>query len=239
MSQRVWVLCHFFHGRIFESAFFLSKGTFWGKIFFEEVWFVLFSFSDIEQKSSVYCWHVFGRFVKTAIYLCIGTFRGWNNFSKKMRSVFHPWTLSEKCRTSVSFLSAFCQSYTLSFQILLLRKIFPLEKLFFFQSFSDIERNIVRDLSSSFQPEFQNAFSVSKKVLSGNFKFFQIKEIFPSFCDLEQKNWRTVFYGNYFFSFSVNEQKFIGFCRIFSGRVAKAAFYMSIGHFREKTILFR
>ena len=40
-----------------------------------------------------------------------------------------------------------------------------------------------------------------------------------------------------FFSFPVNEQKFIGFCRFFFRMVVKTAFYMPMGSFWEKTIL--
>ena len=77
---------------------------------------------------------------------------------------------------------------------------------------------ICREVSSR---NFKAAISVSKRVLSGNFKFFQIKEIFPSFCDLEQKNWRTVFYGTIFFHFRSMSKNLSAFVEFFSAGLLK------------------
>ena len=50
-SKKISLFIIFFHGRFSMSAFYVSKRKFWEKNFSEEVWSILFSCSDIEQKT--------------------------------------------------------------------------------------------------------------------------------------------------------------------------------------------
>ena len=173
-------------------------------MFFSHSW-------TFSKKISVSCRHVFGRIVKTAIYLPIGTFRGGKFFFENF-SLFFIRYFAPKMSDFWQFFPANCRNCFLSFQKLKLRKIVP-ANLVFLQSFSDIERKIVKYCREVSGSTFKTAFKVSKSVPWGNFISFKIDDIFQKSCGLQQKNLKSRLLWKLFFFFFGHSVKI---CRLLS-----------------------
>ena len=213
LIQRKSFFCHFFSCSVFNIAFYLSKRiSLRNSFYFEESWFVLFLIPGHWAEEYRFPVDMFlAGLSKTSIYLPIGTFRGGKNFCKNF-SLFSFLYIGPKSSDFWKFFPANCRNCFLSFQKLKLRKIVP-ANLVFLQSFSDIERKIVkycRDVSVS---TFKTAFKVSKSVPWGNFISFKIDDIFQISCGLQQKKLKNRLLWKLFFFFIGHSVKI---CRLLS-----------------------
>ena len=101
LSQRRSVFLSFFSWQVFQKCFIrVQKEVLRKKVFLKKIDVFYCHFRTLSEKPLVLCRHVFGRIVKTAIYLLVGTFREEFFFSKKNFSLlFIPGYWAEKCRT--------------------------------------------------------------------------------------------------------------------------------------------
>ena len=107
------------------------KGSFEKKIFLKKFDLFYFHVRTLSKKPSVPCQHIFGRILKTAIYLPIGTFREII-FRKKFSPCFSSSDIELKNLGPMAFFSANCRKCILNFQKLILRKKVSLKKKFLF-----------------------------------------------------------------------------------------------------------
>ena len=222
----------FSHGRIFKTAFYVSKKTFWKKKFLKK--FELFSiqFSDTERK--IIC------FLSTCLSQdCENcSLPAYSNNSRRkcfLERNFSPLFIvgywAKKCRTYGIFFGHFFKLQIIFLKVNSEEESF-LNKKSFSSSFSDIERKIVRFMSRSFWAGISKVHSMFPKGSVEETLVFRIERIFfQKFCDLERKLFNNrLLWRHFFFSFG-QWAKVYRFSSFFFRMVVKTAFYMSMGSF--------
>ena len=207
LSQRRSVFLSFFSWQVFQKCFIrVQKEVLRKKVFLKKIDVFYCHFRTLSEKPLVLCRHVFGRIVKTAIYLLVGTFREEFFFSKKNFSLlFIPGYWAEKCRTYGIFSGKLSKLLFIFPEVKSEKESFLDKKnSSFFWELSGILSDLCQEVSGR---NFKTAFNVLKMVRRRNFSFFKLIEFFlKKSCDLERKMLKKLLLWIQFFSFSVSEQ---------------------------------
>jgi len=103
LSKKTSVSRQTMFGGVIKTAFYLSTGSFWGKIFTLRKLYFFKTFSDIAQNNFACCRKLFDRIAKTAFYLSLGPNEhfGEKQFIWKILVFVNPFrTLSKKFSAS-------------------------------------------------------------------------------------------------------------------------------------------
>ena len=231
----------FFSWQVFQKCFIrVQKEVLRKKVFLKKIDLFYCHFRTLSEKPLVLCRHVFGRIVKTAIYLLVGTF-WWSNFiSKKIFSLlFILGYWAKKFRTYSIF---FRQMSELRFRFPMVNseEESSIEKKLFFQYFwtlSGILSDLCRDVLGM---NFKTAFNVFKKVHWGNCNFFKMNEFFFKYLVILSKNCsRIVFLKTIFFHFRSMSKILSAFVDFFSAWLLKLRSTCPWDLFERKQFFFK
>ena len=208
MSQKnISILSLFFSRHDFQNCFLrVQKDVLRKKICWRSLICFFFQFGTTKEKSWVNCQHVFGRIVKTAIYLPIGSFQGEILFRKKILPAFHPRVLSRKMSDLWHFFRQIVKAAIHISRGEIRERKFPWQKKFFifFGNWAEYCQIYVKKFRAGIS-KLHSMFwkwSVDETLVFSNWLIFFLKNL----VILSEKCWRNFFYEDNFFSFSVSEQ---------------------------------